>query len=112
MAAGEDEYMARAGDDLQYVDGEVYDGEDAYLDQDGNPIMNQQEYDYNNSPGAADHGPQCLANMKPLDDLSPEERNPKRYAGMPSCWTRRIAPAGKLTLKSEGVGVILGSGVH
>ena len=40
MAAGEDEYMARAGDDLQYVDGEVYDGEDAYLDQDGNPIMN------------------------------------------------------------------------
>ena len=103
----EDEYMPR--DDLQYVEGDGYDGDEAYLDAEGN--INHQEYDYNNMPQGVETGAQMVANVQPARDLSPEERNPRRYAGMPSCWTRRIQPAGKMTHKSEGVSSVIGTGV-
>ena len=43
-----------------------------------------------------------------LENQSPDERNPRKYGGLPSFYTRRIIPAGKLTCKSEGVGTLLG----
>ena len=49
-----------------------------------------------------------MAMTQPRADQSPDERNPRKYGGLPSCWTRRIIPAGKITYKSEGVGGLLG----
>lgn len=40
--------------------------------------------------------------------MSPDEKNPRKYRGLPSCWTRRIIPAGKITHKSVGVGALMG----
>ena len=39
---------------------------------------------------------------------SPEVRNPKNYSNLPSCYTKRIIPAGKFTFKSEGISAIFG----
>ena len=61
--------------------------------------------DYNNyhqgSPGAAGASHRCMAHLGPDNNLAPYERDPRIYAQLPSCYTRRIAPAGKTTYKSE-----------
>ena len=36
-----------------------------------------------------------------------EELNPRNYAFVPSCWTKRIIPAGKLTVKCDNIGNFL-----
>jgi len=39
-----------------------------------------------------------------------QELDPKSYAHLPSCWTQRIRPAGKLTYQSEGLYNVLVGG--
>ena len=41
-------------------------------------------------------------------DMSRDEKDPRRFSGLPSVYTRRIIPAGKYTYKSEGVGALMG----
>lgn len=72
-------------------------GED---DEDG---QGQGEYDDemdNNSPGAA-NARQRMAHVEPDFALAPHEKDPRIYAQLPSWYTRRIAPAGRVTYKSE-----------
>lgn len=49
-----------------------------------------------------------LWNEAPPRGMSPDEKDPRKYGGLPSRWTRRIIPAGKITHKSEGVGALMG----
>ena len=38
---------------------------------------------------------------------SAEERNPRNYKHLPSCFTKRIIPAGRYTYRSEGLSSLL-----
>lgn len=74
-------------------------------DEEGNEGQGVDLYDddyqnYQGSPGAAG-ATQCLAHLGPDHSLAPHEKDPRIYAQLPSCYTRRIAPAGKGTYKSE-----------
>lgn len=60
-------------------------------------MENQENYDYNVCSGA-----------QYQEELV--ERNPQKYAYYPSCWTKKIQPAGKFTYRSEDVGGILSMG--
>lgn len=78
-------------------------------DEDGQEQAEEYDDDiYNNfqgSPGAAN------AALLGVDyGLAPHEKDPRIYAQLPSCFTRRIAPAGKGTYKSESAyNVLFGS---
>ena len=61
------------------------------------------------SPQEASDGEEEPQRMLELPrDMSPDEKNPRKYGGLPSYWTRRIIPAGRTTYKSEGVGALMG----
>ena len=60
---------------------------------------NQENYDLYNHVCS---GAMCQEEMV--------ERNPQKYAYYPSCWTKKIQPAGKFTYRSENVGNILSMG--
>ena len=65
--------------------------------------MQGEDFDddtYTGSPGAA-NAQQRMAHAGPDYSLAPHEKDPRIYAQRPSWHTRRIAPAGKVTYKSE-----------
>merc|ERR1711988_769516 len=89
------------GPDDEDEEGNEGQGVDLYDDDDQN---------YQGSPGAAG-ATQWLAHLGPDHGLAPHEKDPRIYAHLPSWYTRRIAPAGKGTYKSESAyNVLFGTG--
>ena len=85
----EEEIPNQEDDQEQY--GEQYEYQQEQMDD------NQENYDlYNNACSGAQQYQE--------EDV---ERNPQKYAYYPSCWTKKIQPAGKFTYRSEDVGNIL-----
>ena len=59
----------------------------------GDEDMNEEDMDHEHY--------QCNADYLPEEDNL--DKNPRNYAYLPSCYTKRIAPAGKITYRSESV---------
>ena len=66
--------------------------------------MYDDDHYINGSPGGENP---CMHGVEPDYSLAPEEKNPRKYGQMPSCYTRRIAPAGRITYKSENAKNVL-----
>lgn len=79
--------------------------EDVQVGEDGVDISEGEELDQDLFD--EEQQEQGVARIQIDETLSPEERNPKMYTGMPSYWTRRIVPAGKVTHKSESIGFLM-----
>ena len=80
------------GEDIVFMDENLQGNEDAQH----NAQMQQQQDEGSTT---------CIMALK--NGATIDELNPRNYAYVPSCWTKRIIPAGKYTVKSDNIGSVL-----